>query len=164
MPKIKNTEDKTRRKIDRIDKAILKALQLDGRISNVELAKTVHLSPSPCLERVKRLESDGYIDGYAARLNADLLGLGKVAFIQVSLEKTTEDIFLDFKKEVIANPIVAECHMVAGGYDYLLKVRFDDMESYRSILEKVVRFPGVAQTHTYVVIEQVKVSAELPID
>jgi len=152
-----------KRKIDRIDKAILKALQTDGRISNVELAKTVHLSPSPCLERVKRLENDGYIDGYAARLNADYLGLGKVAFIQVSLEKTTEDIFLDFKKEVIANPIVAECHMVAGGYDYLLKVRFDDMESYRSILEKVVRFPGVSQTHTYVVIEQVKVSNDIPI-
>ena len=158
-----NKLSSAKRKIDRIDKAILKALQADGRISNVELAKTVHLSPSPCLERVKRLESDGYIEGYTARLNADHLGLGKVAFIQVSLEKTTEDIFLDFKKEVIANPLVAECHMVAGGYDYLIKVRFDDMESYRSILEKVVRFPGVSQTHTYVVIEQVKVSNDIPI-
>ncbi len=152
------------RDLDRIDRAILSALQMDGRISNVALAEKVHLSPSPCLERVKRLEAAGFIDGYSARLNASKLGYGKVAFVQISLERTTEDVFLDFKKEVMRSPYVAECHMVAGGYDYLIKVRFDDIENYRSVLERVVRFPGVSQTHTYMVIEQVKVQNEVPID
>lgn len=149
--------------LDRIDKDILVALQKDARISNVALAEAVHLSPSPCLERVKRLESAGYIESYNASLNADLLGFGKVAFLQVIMEKTTEEVFHDFKKEIMRNDVVAECHMVAGGYDYLLKVRFDDMENYRSVLEQVVKFPGVAQTHTYMVIEQVKVMRELPV-
>jgi len=156
--------NKRHRKLDRIDRAILAALQADGRISNVALAEKVHLSPSPCLERVKRLEADGYIEGYLAKLNASKLGFGKVAFVQVSLERTTEDVFSDFKAEIMTSPFVAECHMVAGGYDYLIKVRFDDVESYRSVLEQVVKFPGVSQTHTYMVIEQVKVEPEVPVD
>jgi len=160
----KKAETKRPRKLDRTDRAILAALQEDGRISNVALADKVHLSPSPCLERVKRLEAAGYISGYAAKLNASKLGYGKVAFVQVSLERTTEDVFSNFKDQIMQSPYVAECHMVAGGYDYLIKVRFDDIENYRSVLEKVVRFPGVSQTHTYMVIEQVKVEAEVPID
>ncbi len=163
MSKDKN-DNKRARKLDRTDRAILAALQEDGRISNVALAEKVHLSPSPCLERVKRLEAAGYINGYAAQLNASKLGYGKVAFVQVSLERTTEDVFLDFKTQVMQSPYVAECHMVAGGYDYLIKVRFDDIENYRSVLERVVRFPGVSQTHTYMVIEQVKVQSEVPIE
>lgn len=155
---------KRHRNLDRTDRAILAALQEDGRISNVALAEKVHLSPSPCLERVKRLEAAGYISGYTARLNPDMLGYGKVAFIQVTLEKTTEEVFLDFKKEVMLSPFVAECHMVAGGYDYLLKVRFDDVDNYRSVLERIVQFPGVSQTHTYMVIEQVKVLADVPLE
>lgn len=160
----RKSETKRHRKLDRIDRAILAALQEDGRISNVALAEKVHLSPSPCLERVKRLEAAGYIEGYQARLSASKMGYGKVAFVQVSLERTTEDVFSNFKQEVMSSPYVAECHMVAGGYDYLIKVRFDDIENYRSVLETVVRFPGVSQTHTYMVIEQVKVEAEVPID
>lgn len=160
----RKSETKRHRKLDRIDRAILAALQEDGRISNVALADKVHLSPSPCLERVKRLEAAGYIDGYTAKLNASLLGYGKVAFVQVSLERTTEEVFLKFKQEVMLSPHVSECHMVAGGYDYLIKVRFDDMEKYRSVLERVVRFPGVSQTHTYMVIEQVKVEGDVPIE
>ena len=152
------------RKLDRIDRAILQALQADGRMSNVALAEKVHLSPSPCLERVKRLEAAGYISGYTARLDPDLLGYGKVAFIQVTLEKTTEDVFLEFKNQVMASGFVAECHMVAGGYDYLLKVRFDDMENYRAVLQEIVHLPGVAQTHTYMVIEQVKNVTDVPLD
>lgn len=158
------TDTRRPRKLDRTDRAILAALQEDGRISNVALADKVHLSPSPCLERVKRLEAAGYICGYSAKLDAAKLGYGKVAFVQVSLERTTEDVFSDFKDEVMLSPYVAECHMVAGGYDYLIKVRFDDIENYRSVLERVVRFPGVSQTHTYMVIEQVKVEAEVPVD
>jgi len=152
-----------RRKLDRIDLIILDALQNDGRMSNVALAEKANLSPSPCLERVKRLEEDGYIQCYNAKLNGNLLGYGKVAYIQVTMEKTTEQVFLDFKNEVARSSIVAECHMVAGGFDYLLKVRFDDMENYRSVLADVVKFPGVQQTHTYMVIEQVKVDTKVPI-
>ncbi len=149
--------------LDKVDRQILAALQADGRISNVDLAERVHLSPSPCLARVKRLEDDGYIKGYRAELNPDLLGFGTVAFIQVSLQRTTEDVFTDFKKEVARAPIVAECFMVAGGYDYLVKVRFEDTEDYRAVLDRVVRFPGVAQTHTYMVIEEVKSDNRVPI-
>lgn len=163
MTYYKKTTKQTRKKLDRIDLVILDSLQNDGRMSNVALAEKANLSPSPCLERVKRLEEDGYIQSYNAKLDGNLLGYGKVAYIQVTMEKTTEDIFLDFKKEISRSSIVAECHMVAGGFDYLLKVRFDDMENYRSVLTDVVKFPGVQQTHTYMVIEQVKVDTKTPV-
>lgn len=151
------------KKLDRIDLIILDALQNDGRLSNVALAEKANLSTSPCLERVKRLEDDGFIKGYSAKLDGDLLGYGKVAYIQVTMEKTTEEVFHDFKKEIAQSLIVSECHMVAGGFDYLLKVRFDDLENYRSVLADVVKFPGVLQTHTYMVIEQVKVDIKIPV-
>ena len=154
---------KSRKSLDKVDKNILKVLQEDGRIANVELAERVHLSPSPCLARVKRLEDEGYIRGYRAELEPALLGFGTVAFIQVSLQRTTEDVFSEFKREVSRDPIVSECFMVAGGYDYLLKVRFADADQYRAVLERVVRFPGVAQTHTYMVIEEVKSDDRVPI-
>ncbi len=154
---------KLRKSLDKVDRQILRVLQNDGRISNVDLAETVHLSPSPCLTRVKRLEEDGYIKGYRAELDPSLLGYGTVAFIQVSLQRTTEDVFTDFKREVERAPIVAECFMVAGGYDYLIKVRFEDSADYRAVLDRVVRFPGVAQTHTYMVIEEIKSDNRVPI-
>ncbi|NIB42999.1 winged helix-turn-helix transcriptional regulator [Pseudomaricurvus alkylphenolicus] len=144
------------RSLDRIDTAILKTLQGDGRISNVELAKRVNLSPSPCLERVKRLESEGFIQGYFAKLDATKLNQAMSAFIQVTLDRTTADVFERFKEGLVTIPQVAECHMVAGGFDYLVKLRFSDMEAYRVVLGQLVELPGVAQTHTYVVIEDVK--------
>lgn len=144
------------RKLDRIDLAILKNLQTDGRIANVELARLVNLSPSPCLERVKRLETEGYIEAYQARLNAAKLDQAMSAFIQVTLDRTTADVFDNFKQSLVLIPQVAECHMVAGGFDYLVKLRFSDMEAYRIVLGQLVELPGVAQTHTYVVIEDVK--------
>lgn len=152
------------RKLDRIDKAILKELQKDGRISNVELSQRVNLSPSACLERARRLEVESFISGYTATLNADKLNLSKIAFIQVNLDHMTHDIFEQFKHAVLSNPYVTECHMVAGGYDYLVKVRFDDMENYRSVLEKVVGLPHVNQTHTYVVIEEIKQTTGIPVE
>lgn len=154
---------KRHRKLDNIDRAILDALQTEGRMSNVALAEHVNLSPSPCLERVKRLEEAGYIQNYSAILSPELLGYGTVAFIQVTLDRTTEAVFSDFKREIMQSNHVAECHMVAGGYDYLLKVRFDRMEDYRDVLAHVVRFPGVSQTHSYMVIEQVKENRNVPI-
>ena len=144
------------RQLDRTDYAILTTLQQDGRISNVELAKRVHLSPSPSLERVRRLETEGYIDGYVARLNAPMQDIGMAAFIQITLDRTTGDVFDNFKKAVVEIPEVAECHMVAGGFDYLVKLRISDMPAYREVLGQLVELPGVAQTHTYMVIEEVK--------
>lgn len=153
----------TSRRLDRIDRAIMDILQNNGRISNVALAKLVHLSPSPCLDRVKRLEDEGYIEGYGAQLNAHKLGLGVLAYIQITLDRTTADIFDHFKQAVVEIPEVEECQMVAGGFDYLLKLRISDMEAYRVLLGRLVELPGVAQTHTYVVIEQVKQGSKLPL-
>lgn len=144
------------RQLDRTDIAILDHLQGNGRCSNVELAKQVNLSPSPCLERVKRLEADGFIENYGAKLNAAKLNQAMSAFIQVTLDRTTGDVFDHFKEALVDIPQVAECHMVAGGFDYLVKLRFRDMEQYRVVLGQLVELPGVAQTHTYVVIEDVK--------
>ena len=152
------------RSLDRIDMTILDALQKDGRISNVELAKKVSLSASPCLDRVKKLENEGYIKGYSAILSASKLKYGMSAFIQVTLDRTTGDVFNRFKNEVVKIKEVAECHMVAGGFDYLLKLRFENMEAYREVLGEIVELPAVAQTHTYVVMEQVKQDVGVPIN
>jgi Lrp/AsnC family leucine-responsive transcriptional regulator len=156
------TSAKTRT-LDRIDLTILDTLQKDGRISNSDLAKKVHLSASPCLERVKRLESDGYIEGYSANLKASKLKYGMSAFIQVTLERTTGDIFNRFRHEVVKIKEVAECHMVAGGFDYLLKLRFENMAAYREVLGVLVELPAVSQTHTYVVMDNVKQDYGVPI-
>ncbi len=149
--------------LDRIDLAILDALQQNGRISNVELAQKVNLSASPCLDRVKRLEQDGYIIRYGAFLNAKMLNYGMSAFIQVTLDRTTADVFENFKQAVVKIKEVAECHLVAGGYDYLLKIRFRDMQAYREILEKVVSLPAISQTHTYMITEHIKEDSGIPI-
>ncbi|QOL26615.1 winged helix-turn-helix transcriptional regulator [Thalassotalea sp. LPB0316] len=151
------------RPLDRIDLTILDTLQKDGRISNVELAKKVNLSASPCLERVKRLENEGYIERYGAFLSAAMLKYGMTAFIQVTLDRTTADVFNHFRDEVVKIKEVAECHMVAGGFDYLLKLRFENMAAYREVLGIIVELPAVSQTHTYVVMEEVKKDAGIPI-
>ncbi len=151
------------RTLDRIDLTILDTLQKDGRISNTDLAKTVNLSASPCLERVRRLESEGFIERYGALLNASKLKYGMSAFIQVTLDRTTGDVFNMFRTEVVKIKEVAECHMVAGGFDYLLKLRFENMDAYRELLGKIVELPAVSQTHTYVVMENVKKDSGVPI-
>ena len=151
-------------RIDRIDLKILRVLQGNGRMSNIELSGHVNLSPAPCLARVRRLEKTGYINGYKAELNAELLGLSLLAYVEVTLDRTTPDVFERFKQAVRDVPEIEECHMVAGGFDYLIKVRSQDMDAYRKILgEKIATISGVLQTHTYVVMEQVKRSGELNI-
>ena len=151
-------------RIDRIDLKILRVLQGNGRMSNIELSRLVNLSPAPCLARVRRLEKTGYINGYKAELNAELLGLSLLAYVEVTLDRTTPDVFERFKQAVRDVPEIEECHMVAGGFDYLIKVRSPDMDAYRKILgEKIATIPGILQTHTYVVMEQVKHAGELNI-
>jgi len=145
------------RVLDRIDRKILSELQRNGRLTNADLARSVNLSPTPCLERVRRLESDGYILDYVALLNPQKLDAGVVSFIQVSLDRTTPRVFEHFKEQVGRCPEVMECHMVAGGFDYLLKVRTRNMAEYRDFLgETLAQMSDIKQTHTYVVMEEVK--------
>lgn len=155
---------KTPKNLDRIDRNILKNLQKDGRISNVELAKIVGLSPSPCLERVKRLESKGYIKGYHAELNPQMLGAAMLVFVEITLSKTSVDIFADFSAAIQEHDVIQECHLVSGDFDFLLKARVADMSSYRRLLgDTLLRLPGVSESRTYVVMEEVKNSSNLRI-
>lgn len=150
--------------IDRTDKRILAVLQADGRIATVELAERIGLSPTATSERLKRLTREGYITGYGARLDPRKLGLELMVFVEVSLDKTTPDIFERFAEAVRRAPEVLECHMVAGGFDYLVKTRVADMAAYRRFLGDVLlSLPGVTETRTYAVMEEVKSDGALPV-
>jgi Lrp/AsnC family transcriptional regulator, leucine-responsive regulatory protein len=150
--------------IDRADRTILRILQEDGRMTNARLAELVSLSPAACLERVKRLTRDGFIRGYRAELNPDKLDAGMLAFIEVKLDRTTPDVFEQFKQAVRTLSAVQECHMVAGGFDYLVKVRVQDMAAYRSLMgQSIWSLPGIRETHTYPVMEEVKSTTAIPV-
>ncbi len=143
--------------MDRIDRKILSILQEDGRIANLKLAEAVALSPTAVLARVQRLTRDGYILGYEARLNPLKLGAGMLVFVEVLLDRTTPNVFDQFKAAVQVHPEIMECHMVAGGFDYLLKTRSADMNAYRVFAGNVLwQLPGVRETRTYAVMEEVK--------
>ena len=151
-------------KLDQIDLDILAALQADGRITNVALARQVGLSATPCLERVKSLEAAGLITGYVARLSASALGLGLTVFVQIAIERTSQRVFDAFREAVQGIPEIEECHMVAGGFDYLLKTRMADMAAYRAFAGRVLwQLPGVRETRTYAVMEEVKSGTALPL-
>jgi Lrp/AsnC family leucine-responsive transcriptional regulator len=148
--------------LDRIDLRILSLLQQDGRMSNLKLADSVALSPTAVLARVQRLSRDAYILGYEARLNPLKLGAGMMVFVEVLLDRTTPHVFEAFKAAVQVYPEIMECHMVAGGFDYLLKTRMHDMAAYRAFAGTVLwQLPGVRETRTYAVMEEVKNSARL---
>ena len=150
--------------LDRTDGRILRVLQADGRISNLKLAEAVNLSPTAVLERVKRLSRDGFILGYEARLNPDKLGAALLVFLEVVLDRTTHDAMNLFKAAVQVRPEILECHLVAGGFDYLIKTRVANMQAYRRFVGSVIwALPGVRETRTYVVMEQVKNTTMLPI-
>jgi len=150
--------------LDKVDQAILKELQKDGRISNVELSKRVNLSPSPCLDRVKRLEKEGYIENYKAIINPSKLGYDMFAYVSVTLDKTTNDSFDRFQADIKGIKEIIECDMVAGGFDYLLKLCVKNMKSYRSLLGQISELSGVSHSHTYIVIENVKKNMGLHIN
>ncbi|MBL6458243.1 Lrp/AsnC ligand binding domain-containing protein [Belnapia sp. T6] len=150
--------------IDRTDRMILAILQREGRITNLELADRIGLSPAATSERMRRLLKDRLITGFGARLDPHRLGLGLLVFVEVLLDKTTPDVFDRFAAAVSRAPEVLECHMVAGGFDYLLKTRVRDMAAYRDFLGKVLlALPGVRETRTYAVMEEVKSEAPLPL-
>lgn len=152
------------KKIDRIDKNILFELQKNGRLSNIELSKRVGLSATPCLERVKRLENDQFIVGYQAILNPKKLDAALLVIVEITLTKTSPDVFDDFSKAVHGLDVIQECHLVSGNFDFLLKTRVADMAAYRELLgDTLLRLPAVSESRTYVVMEEVKSSNHLPI-
>jgi Lrp/AsnC family leucine-responsive transcriptional regulator len=157
-----NDQSLAERGLDKIDLKILRVLQKDGRISNLKLAEEVHLSPTAVLERVKRLTRDNFILGYEARLNPLKLGAGLMVFVEVLLDRTVHDVMDSFRAAVQVRPEILECHLVAGGFDYLLKTRVSDMAAYRSFVGDVIwSLPGVRETRTYAVMEEVKNSTSL---
>jgi len=152
------------RHLDRIDRLILEVLQTDGRISNVALARKVNLTPTPCLERVRRLEREGYIRGYSAILNPQMVGAGLLVFVEISLLRNSPDSFRDFRRQASQLTGILECHLVSGNFDYLIKARVRDMQEYRTLLsEKILALPGVSDSRSYVVIEEIKETTFLPL-
>lgn len=150
--------------LDRTDLRILALLQQDGRLSNLKLAEAVALSPTAALARVQRLTRSGYIRGYHAELDPARLGRGLVVFVEVLLDRTTQNVFDEFRAAVQVHDEILECHLVAGGFDYLLKTRMADMAAYRAFAGEVLwRLPGVRETRTYAVMEEVKRGGALPL-
>ncbi len=154
-----------KRALDRLDISILRTLQVDGRISYVDLAEKVGLSSTPCIERVKRLEKEGYIEGYHARLNPQLLDYNMLVFVEISLSYQTPDAFQMFNRAVCDLPYILECHLVSGDADYLLKARINDMSEYRALLgDMLLTLPGVKNSKSYIVMEEVRETHALPIE
>jgi Lrp/AsnC family transcriptional regulator, leucine-responsive regulatory protein len=143
--------------LDDFDQAILRILRREGRISVTELASRISLSKSPTQARLKRLERAGYITGYQAVIDHARLGSDHVAFVEVKLSDTREAALRAFNAAVRTTPEIEECHMIAGAFDYLLKVRSGDIQSYRAVLaERISTLPHVASTSTHVAMESVK--------
>jgi len=148
--------------LDQIDRRILFEMQRGGRMPVVELAERVNLSKSPCLQRLRRLERSGYILGYSARLDPVKIQQGHLVYVQVKLKNTSSASLTAFNKAVRGVPEILTCHMLSGGYDYLLKIRTKDMASYRQLLGDVISdLPDVLQTSTFPVMEEVKDSSAL---
>jgi Lrp/AsnC family leucine-responsive transcriptional regulator len=148
------------RKLDRFDRQILDILSTQGRLPVTDLAKRVGISKSPCQARLKRLQEDGYILGFRAVLDPQKLGKEHVAFTEVTLSDTREAALKAFNKAARQVPEIEQCHMIAGSFDYLLKVRTADIQSYRKVLgETITALPHVSNTSTYVTMESVKDSA-----
>lgn len=150
------------RSLDDVDRRLLSVLQVDGRITNAELAKRCNLSPAACHERVRRLRARGVIAGFAALLDPAKVDRALLIFVEVVLDRTTDEAFEAFARAVARSSEIMECHMVAGGFDYLIKARVRDMEAYRAFLGDIlVRMPGVRETRTYAVLEEVKNTVRL---
>ena len=157
-------QSKPRRELDRIDRSILRILQQEGRIPFTELGERVNLSTTPCTERVRRLERDGVIIGYHARLNPQLLRANLLVFVEISLDYKSGDTFDDFRRAVLKLPHVLECHLVSGDFDYLVKARISEMASYRKLLGDILlKLPHVRESKSYIVMEEVKESLTLPV-
>lgn len=150
--------------LDIVDRRIIAALQADGRLSNVDLADRVGLSPSPCLRRVSRLEREGYIESYRAVLGRRSIGLGLSVFIGVKIDGHADDRATTFEREVVAFPEVVACHMIAGEADYLLEVAVPDLDHYqRFLVDKLLELPLVREVRSNIAIQTLKAGAPLPL-
>ena len=151
-------------KLDAVDLRILDALQDDGSLSNVELARRVHLSPSPCLARVKALEASGVISRYVALANAAALGLGLNVFISISLKAQNKDSLADFERRIAEQQEVMECYLMTGDSDYLIRVAVADMAALeRFILEQLTSIPGIEKIRSSFALKQVRYKTALPL-
>ncbi len=149
--------------LDRIGIKILQNLQAEGRLTNAELANRVNLSPAACLERVRRLQDEGYIIGYTALLNPSVLNAGLLAYIEVEMDRYSPAQSEPFRKLMLDIPEVMECHLVTGPFDYLIKARVRDMLAYREFLDRVfTALKGVRRTNSFVVMEELKTSTRIP--
>jgi Lrp/AsnC family leucine-responsive transcriptional regulator len=145
------------RTLDKLDRHILRILQLEGRISMKDLGERVGLSVTPCIERVKRMERDGVITGYSARVDPASLGATLLVFVEITLNQKSATAFEQFRREVLRIPEVQECHLVSGDFDYLIKARIHEMAEYRKLLgDMLLELPGAAQSKSYVVMEEIK--------
>lgn len=152
------------REIDRIDRKILRVLQGEARVPMTELAERVGLSVTPCAERVKRLEQEGVIQGYHARLSPNRLGFNLLVFVELRLSAKSGPIFEQFRREVSKLSNVLECHLVSGDFDYLLKVRIPEMAAYRQVLgDMLLKLPAAVESRSYIVMEEVKESLALEV-
>ena len=153
------------RDLDRIDLKILDILQREGRISVTELAERISLSATPCSDRIKRMEREGVISGYHARVNPAALGKNLLVFLEIKLSAKSGDVFDKVKKELLYVPEVMECHLVSGDFDYLVKSRLTEMNEYRRLLGEILkRLPASAESRSYVVMEEIKETLYLPVD
>ncbi|MBV8169237.1 MAG: Lrp/AsnC family transcriptional regulator [Alphaproteobacteria bacterium] len=151
--------------LDDFDHRIIAALQGEARLTNVELAERVGLSPSPCLRRVKRLERDGYIEGYRASLGRARVGLGLTVFLEIKIEAHANDRAEAFQDAVLALPEVVACHMVSGDFDYLLEVVVPDLEAYQRVLVgKLLSLPIVKEVRSNIALQTLKAAGPLPLD
>ncbi len=164
MPALTQNTSKSR-PLDRIDLKILKALQDNARLSYVDLAQKVGLSTTPCMDRVKRLEHSGYIQGYHAKLDPDNLGLELLVFLEITLASQSPEAFAEFNQATAKLNYVQECHLISGQSDYLLKLRLPDLKSYRKHLgELLLALPHVRESKSHIVMEASKQTDKLPID
>ena len=158
------TQHQSRREMDKIDRKILRILQEEARISFTELGERVGLSTTPCTERVRRLEREGVILGYSARLNPQQLKANLLVFVEISLSFKSGDIFEEFRRAVLKLPHVLDCHLVSGDFDYLIKARISEMASYRKLLGDILlKLPHVRESKSYIVMEEVKETLQLPV-
>jgi Lrp/AsnC family transcriptional regulator, leucine-responsive regulatory protein len=150
--------------LDSVDRRLIDVLQLDGRLSNVALAERVHLSPSPCLRRVKALERDGVIASYRAMVEREAVGLGLTVFVEIKVEGHSERRASELEKAVAKIPEVVSCHLVAGAADFLLEVVVPDLRSYeRLLLGSLLELPGVTDARSNFAIRRVKAPSPLPL-
>lgn len=151
-------------KLDRLDIKILAALQTDGRMTNLKLADMVGLTATPCIQRVKRLEAAGYITGYGATINAQLLGAYITVFTEITLKKHGREDFIRFERQIMSEPHVVNCYLVAGGYDYLLEVVGRDVVHYQEVIEKLLDDDiGIATFFSYITVKHVKKMKAFPL-